>query len=247
MCVRRTGAGPELVWIHGLGEWSGSFEPLAQLLPGYTHVLVDLPGYGRSPWPDEVADGSLGLLAAHLASWLADRPPAILAGHSMGGVLATLVAEQLAVRAVVNLDGNLTRGDCTFSARAAAEPREAFLAGGFEQMRLDVFASAATAPALRGYHAALAMASPLVFHQHALDLVRLSETATLAPRLAALAVPKLFIAGVPNGICGASRNELEHLGVPWIGIEPAGHWVFVDQPRACADAIECELLAKLPP
>jgi len=238
MCVRRSGAGPELVWIHGLGEWSGSFEPLASLLSSYTHVFPDLPGYGRSPWTEPE---SLAAVAAHLAHWLAGRPPVILAGHSMGGVLATLVAEQIPVHAVVNLDGNVTRGDCTFSARAAGQPLEVFIAGGFEQMRLDVFASAATAPALRGYHAALAMASPATFHHHAVDLVRLSETATLGPRLAALTIPKLFIAGVPNGICGASRAELDRLGIPWVGIEPAGHWVFVDQARACADAIEVEL------
>jgi pimeloyl-ACP methyl ester carboxylesterase len=73
------------------------------------------------------------------------------------------------------------------------------------------------------------------------DLVRLSETATMGPRLAALTCPRLFVAGVPNGVCPESRAELERLGVPWVAIEPAGHWVFVDQPRGCADAIEVAL------
>ena len=44
MVVRRAGAGPRVVWIHGLGESSVSFEPVVAAMPGFTHVLVDLPG-----------------------------------------------------------------------------------------------------------------------------------------------------------------------------------------------------------
>ena len=44
MVVRRAGAGPRIVWIHGLGESSVSFEPVVAAMPGFTHVLVDLPG-----------------------------------------------------------------------------------------------------------------------------------------------------------------------------------------------------------
>jgi len=235
MTVRSFGSGPELVWIHGLGEWSVSFEPLANQLAGYTHVLVDLPGYGRSPWPDR--EQSLVELATHLAQWLATRPPAILAGHSMGGVLATLIAEQLAVRAVVNLDGNLTRGDCTYSARGADHTRDDFLSGGFERMRLDVFVAGTTDPVMRGYFAALSAASPATFHRHACELVALSECDSLAPRFAGLACPVLFLAGVPGGICERSRGELDRLAIHWRAIEQAGHWLFVEKPGACAAQI----------
>src|SRR5690348_8143173 len=93
MVVRRTGggAGPRVIWIHGLGESSVSFEPVIARMPGFSHVLVDLPGYGRSPWP-EAATG-LVTLADHLAGWLGSEP-AFLVGHSMGGVLAQVVAER---------------------------------------------------------------------------------------------------------------------------------------------------------
>jgi pimeloyl-ACP methyl ester carboxylesterase len=68
-----------------------------------------------------------------------------------------------------------------------------------------------------------------VFHRHALELVELSMTDTLTPRLAALPMPKLFVAGVPDGICAESRALLDQLHVRWVGIEPAGHWVYLDQ------------------
>lgn len=231
MVVRRAGQGvrpgPRVVWIHGLGESSVSFEPVIAKLPGFDHVLVDLPGYGRSPWPD----ATLGLpdVADALARWLDDDRPAVIAGHSMGGVLATFVAERTAVRAVIDIDGNLTRGDCTFSALASAYSLDEFCARGFAEMRAKVYADGNARPELRTYHAAMCFASPAMFHRHARELVELSTGGTLGPRLAALHVPALFVAGVPDGVCAESRALLDQLGVRWLGIEPAGHWVYLDQ------------------
>src|SRR5690606_20316406 len=140
---------------------------------------------------DEVAD--------RLARWLDDDAPATIIGHSMGGVLCTLVAERTAVRTVVNIDGNLTRGDCTFSAAASAYSEGDFIARGLSELRAQVYADGASKPPLRGYHAAMCFASPAMFHRHARELVELSSAGTLGPRLAALHVPKLFVAGVPDG------------------------------------------------
>ncbi len=231
MMVRRFGSGPELVWIHGLGEQSRSLDAIAAhpALTGFSHVLVDLPGYGRSPWPEAHAADDLEQLADRLAGWLGDRRPALI-GHSMGGVLATLIAERIAVRAVIDVDGNLSRGDCTHSALAAAYSLDDFLAHGYATMRADVYEGGRTDLALRGYHAAMTMASPRVFHHHALQLVAMSEPETLVTRLAALRAPVLFIAGVPGGICEHSRALLDRHAVRWVGIEPAGHWVHIDQP-----------------
>lgn len=242
MTVRRFGAGPELVWIHGLGEWSLCFDEIARhaAFAGFAHTLPDLPGYGRSPWPARPGppEGcSLEALADHLAAWLAPRPRPILLGHSMGGVLATLVAERIPAAGVVDIDGNLSRGDCTFSARGASFTLDDFIARGFAELRADVYAGGATDRALRGYHAALSAASPAVFHRNATDLVAASATEALAPRLAKLRCPALFVAGVPTGICAYSRGLLDHHGARWIGVEPAGHWVFIDQPDAFAAAV----------
>lgn len=239
MIVRRWGTGPAIVWIHGLGEWATSFEPVAAhpALAGFSHVLPDLPGYGRSPWPDEPG-GPEGLdaLADRLAAWLGDSRP-LLIGHSMGGVLVTLIAERIAVRAVIDVDGNLSRGDCTFSATASAYTPGDFVARGLAEMRADVYERSRTDLALRSYYGALCVASPEVFHRHALDLIAMSEPETLVVRLAALRAPTLFVAGVPDGICEHSRRLLDRHGVRWVGIEPAGHWPYVDQPDAFATAV----------
>lgn len=229
MAVRRWGTGSSLVWIHGLGEQSASFDPVARhdALADFAHVLVDLPGYGRAPWP--ATPRSLEALADELAAWLADQPPAIVVGHSMGGVLATLIGERRAVRGVVDIDGNCSRGDCTFSSQALPYSVEDFAERGFATMREGIREAGLAEPPLRGYHAALCLASPAQFHSNAIELVELSDTETLAERFARLTCPKRFVAGVPRGICERSRELLDRAGVPWLGLGPAGHWVFLDQ------------------
>lgn len=241
MVVRRTGTGPRLVWLHGLGESSVSFESTVARLPGFTHVLVDLPGCGRSPWPEQAP--SIEEVVDGVARWLTGDPPAVLIGHSLGGVMATLVAERTPVRGVIDIDGNISRGDCTFSARAAAYSLAEFVAHGFTALRDGVFAAAAHHAGERAYHAALSFASPHVFHRHAGELVALSESGSLVQRLAALGPRALFIAGVPDGICAESRALLARHGVPTALIEPAGHWVYLDQPAAFTAAVSAFVLS----
>jgi pimeloyl-ACP methyl ester carboxylesterase len=236
MSVRRVGSGRELVWIHGLGESSTSFEPVVAKLPQFAHTLVDLPGYGRSAWPDEPF--GLEALADHLAAWLKARPLATVLGHSMGGVLAVMLAERGAANAIVDIDGNVTRADCTFSAQATASTEAAFVEYGFATMRDEIYLEGVEDAPLRTYHAALCFAQPRTYYKQASDLVALSVTESMAPRLAALTIPALFIAGVPGGISQASRALLDRHRARWIGLEPAGHWVYLDQLGAFAATIE---------
>lgn len=234
MSVRRTGEGRELVWIHGLGESSTSWDPVIAQLPRFQHTLIDLPGYGRSPWPAEAQ--SLEALADHLAAWMPRGATVI--GHSMGGVLAVLLAERGAAARIVNVDGNVTHDDCTYSALAEAQDLDEFVDHGFAEMRAQLFRDGVDNPPLRGYFAAQFFASPHTFHRQASELVALSKTETMASRMAALKIPVLFVAGVPRGISEKSRALLDRHRVRWVGIEPAGHWVYLDQTSAFAATLE---------
>lgn len=87
-------AGPPMVLLHALGDDHASWDPVIAALAACFRVYAfDLRGHGGSDWPgtysirlmrDDVADalGQLGL------------GPVTLAGHSMGGIVAYLIAEQ---------------------------------------------------------------------------------------------------------------------------------------------------------
>ncbi len=100
LSVQVAGAGPPLLLLHGLGGSGRYWAGIAPLLAGErTLIAPDLAGFGRSDKPrvdytrDFHVDSVVGLLDA-LAPGRVD-----IAGHSMGGVLAALVAARHPERA----------------------------------------------------------------------------------------------------------------------------------------------------
>jgi pimeloyl-ACP methyl ester carboxylesterase len=89
------GHGPDLVLLHGLGASSFSWRHnLAALAAnGFRVWALDLPGHGRSPAPRHAAYAAAALAAAVL-DFLDTHAlhQAVLAGNSLGGGLALLLA-----------------------------------------------------------------------------------------------------------------------------------------------------------
>lgn len=222
-----------VLWIHGLGESGLSFESIVSRteLEDYHHLVPDLPGYGRSVWSEPVP--SLPEIADRMALWLEGRggAPVVTVGHSMGGVLALLLAERHPekVRALVNVEGNITYDECSFSGPAAASSLEEFLAGGFDALRDWVYRTGATSEAHRGYYASLRQADPWTFHAHSQELVALSRGGDLAERQRALAIPHVYVGGVPDGVSEGSLQILRAAEIPLVCIRSAGHWPFLDR------------------
>jgi pimeloyl-ACP methyl ester carboxylesterase len=96
LAYRRFGApfAPTVVLLHALGETSESWQQLAsKLAVDYCVYAVDLRGHGDSDRPGAyqfalMRDDVLGFLSE------LELAPTILIGHSMGAVVAYLVAEQ---------------------------------------------------------------------------------------------------------------------------------------------------------
>jgi pimeloyl-ACP methyl ester carboxylesterase len=226
-----------LLYIHGLGESGLCFEHLLDHpgLKEWRQLVPDLPGYGRSPRCEEPM--TLTDQADCLANWLrnskvdCDATPVIVIGHSMGGVTGLLFCERhpdLTV-GLVDVEGNKSRNDCVFSGHAAKQNLGNFLAGGFDQMRDAVFHEGQEDVAKRGYYVSLRLADPRAFYLNSQELIKMSEQEDMAKRLASLPIPSYYIAGVPDGVSERSRQLLVEAGVAWIGIEPSGHWPFIDQ------------------
>lgn len=76
-----------LLFVHGTLSGADCLVPLAEQFPEYDVCLVDLPGFGRSPYhhADDVMEGHVTALVEAIC---AVEAPVTLVGHSLGGLLA---------------------------------------------------------------------------------------------------------------------------------------------------------------
>lgn len=90
------GTGPPVVLLHGMLDSSAGWDRLARSL-GRKCIAFDLPGFGRS---DRASRARISAFAADVAAALEileiDR--FVLVGHSVGGAVATAIAEMLPER-----------------------------------------------------------------------------------------------------------------------------------------------------
>lgn len=115
---RPVGAARHLVLIHGAWQGSWSFDAWAPLLRqrGWQPHAVDLPGNGWGATAE--APASLAAYTAHVVALLGTLDgPAVLVGHSGGGVTASQVAEALPERVagVVYLAGMMLPSGLRFA------------------------------------------------------------------------------------------------------------------------------------
>lgn len=95
--VKTQGTGPDVVLIPGLGSSPSIWQAVVAALPGYRYHLVQVKGFagtgaeanGSGPVVEPVADE----IARYIAAMGLKRPAII--GHSMGGMLAMLLATRL--------------------------------------------------------------------------------------------------------------------------------------------------------
>jgi pimeloyl-[acyl-carrier protein] methyl ester esterase len=83
------GAGPDVVLLHGWGLHAGVWDAVAAgLAPRHRVSCIDLPGHGRSGWPE--SDGGLASFAAAAAAAAPER--SVWVGWSLGGLVALHLA-----------------------------------------------------------------------------------------------------------------------------------------------------------
>jgi pimeloyl-ACP methyl ester carboxylesterase len=94
--------GTPILLVHGFFHNRSIWEKLAAALPAdFRPISVDLRGHGDSPWALD-GDYDLRSYARDLSALLdeLDIRRAFVVGHSMGGNVATLLAKELAARAL---------------------------------------------------------------------------------------------------------------------------------------------------
>jgi len=221
------------VYLHGLGESGLCFESLLLDLDlsDISQIALDLPNYGKNEWSDRTF--SLDEYSTLVAEWIRDNlhGPVVLIGHSMGGVIGQLLVEKYTdlILGFVNIEGNISIGDCQYSGKAAAYTENEFLNNGFEVLKNHVFSLAQTDLAHRNYYISIHLSKAQQFYQNSKELVSESETNELAKRFAELSIPKIYIAGYPGGAANRSIQQLVEINAEHVILEPSGHWPFIDQ------------------
>lgn len=105
------GAGPLVVFVHGLTSSRVSWEPVTALLARqFTCVRVDLRGHGESSTASEYSTLSLVSDVRSVVEKLDVGEPAVV-GHSLGATVAAVYAAVHPARAVICVDSSLRFGD----------------------------------------------------------------------------------------------------------------------------------------
>ncbi|WP_305986102.1 alpha/beta fold hydrolase [Roseibium sp. MMSF_3544] len=125
LAVVKSGAGPRLLLIHGVGLRAEAWNAQIAALSGRFEILApDLPGHGESTaLPANASLQDFGDAVAHLL----DRPT-VIAGHSMGAMIALDVASRYPdrVQGVAALNAIYRR---SASARKSVQDRANSLSG----------------------------------------------------------------------------------------------------------------------
>lgn len=247
--VREAGAGPLILFFHGITSNSAVFAPMmARLSDRYTTIAVDQRGHGLSDKPDsdygadDYAEDIAGLIRT------LDRGPAILVGHSLGSrnsVTAAAMHPDL-VRSVIAIDftpyieddvfdaleARVNAGDQLFKDEAAVA---AYLAARYPNLP----AAAIRIRAESGYRAVdgglRPLASPSAMAQTAKGL-----RADLTPAYRAVTKPVLIMRGEQSklvSVAALAKTSRLRPDLPVVVVPGADHYVNEVSPEVTLRAI----------
>jgi 3-oxoadipate enol-lactonase len=233
------GAGSAIIFVHGLGGTSNSFQALLGALGGFRSIRPDLPGSGRSPRPFEPLTIALFVdtiveIIGHLGGGSVH-----LVGHSMG----TLVCQHVAARhpdcvRTLTLFGPIV--DPSESTRQRLKDRA-------RAARQDGMTGIADAAASGGTSSASRNADPLLvpllreshMRQEAEGFAQTCEALAGAEPadLRFLRCPTLIVTGDEDAIAPPSAAQAltdKLKGARLKVLDHCGHWTPLERPQDCA-------------
>ena len=235
--VRRFGnhSGEPIVLVAGFGDHGGMFEALGETVLGdhYAILGVDLPGTGLSSPREERL--TLRVAADLVADVVREEEAAIVAGHSVGSIVASLAAQVpgSSIRTVLSIEGNLTSADAYFSGSAAKYESAAVFHAAFGA-RLDEMT--ADSPTIRRYREQVAAADPRSIWELGCDVAEWSRTEQPGDVLVRSAERVRYLFN-PDNTPAESLDWLHDNELVSIRLDGASHWMAVDQPDLMAEKL----------
>ncbi len=238
-------ARPPVLLLHGIGggrgAWgdSGSATGAALAAAGHLTLAVDFPGYGLSPALEPFDLAGLARSVVALIDQLG-AGPAVLVGHSMGG----MVAQEVAALAPGRLCGLVLASNSPAFGRPGGDWQQGFLqsrfapldaglgmAGLAAQLVPAMVAPGTAAPVLDAAQAMMAAVPEATYRCAVTALVAFDRRLNLPQ----IAVPTLVITGAHDRTAApeVSRRMAERIpGATCIIVPGAGHLLNLEQPQA---------------
>jgi 3-oxoadipate enol-lactonase len=227
-----------ILWIHGFPLSSQMFEAQGAI-PGATHVIPDLPGFGRT----QALDGLTIDDYAHFVMGVLEENQAILAGFSMGGYIA-LAAARLhpeRVRGLILLDTKETadseearKGRLDSIAKVEKEGIEPIV-----DSMLPKMLTPSAPPELKDRVRAMMMtSSPEGVIAALRAMAGRADSSSMLPKIT---VPTLIVVGDQDPITTPADAQRMASAIPnakLVTIANAAHLAPVEQPAAVNAAVE---------
>ena len=246
-----------ILFIHGLSsdkEWFKE-QYFEYNLEKYSWIVPDLPGHGKSNELKQDFDYSMENQAKILYNLLMNEGMGriVIIAHSMGGPIAISLIEEISktrnqkpinleVLGLFYLEGNLDKGDAFFSSKVANYSLEEFKTN-FESF-LDGLVTK-FGPSIQPFCAALRSMGPYPLWAICKDLVRLSYSNELLPRLQKrLHFPAYFVYGEKSKGTYSSEDLVKEANLPIIYIPKTGHAFLLDNPADLWQIVK-DLISKI--
>lgn len=245
VAYRKVGRGQSVVFVHGLAEDGGSWDPILQRLPsGMAGYAADLRGHGGTTAGS--GQGTAAQLADDLAAFLKEvTGPAICVGFSLGGVIvleAALRHPDLVRKAiVVGTSSKVGRAAATFFQDRIAQVQtdmHAFRQGLATDTAAQVVREHGRVAEIAARRIA-AVGSGAGYVNAARAMIALAA-APMTDRLRGITVPVHIIQGAADAFCPQKAADILREAMPRAScaeIPDAGHLMTVDQPELLAAEI----------
>ena len=232
--MRRAGNRAPIFFLHGFGSTKEDYADIARYpaFDGHPLIAYDAPGCGATHCAD-LSKLSVPFLVSTAKAVLAHYGVQHfhLVGHSMGGLTALMLADEMPERVLsfVDIEGNVAPEDCFLSRQVndypAADSQSFFDQFIDRTWHSPFFSCPLYAASLR--HKVRAGAVPHNFR----SMVELSDHACLMQRLLALPFPRMFMYGEQNASLSYLPALREH-GVQLAEVSHSGHFPMYSNPVA---------------